>query len=144
MEREVRRELLRGLPPDRLVDLKRREHHVSPGPDGGPEGEPPFTAAFLSDGIYIEVDDGDVAVGVWEATGPDTVAMMFTATNEEGSRTVRASITVDGDNISADFTIELHGEGAPMGEYGQGQVTGTRVAAEPMGGRPNREDRRKA
>src|SRR5262245_26630429 len=55
---------------------------------GGPEDEPPFTAAFLSDGIYIEVDTGNVGIGVWEATGPDTVAMTFTETNEEGSYTV--------------------------------------------------------
>jgi hypothetical protein len=100
---------------------------------GGPEDEPPFTGAFLTDGIYVEVDTGDVSIGVWEATGPDTAAMMFTATDEEGSLTVRASITVDGDNLSADYTLEAQAEGAPSGEHGPGQVTGTRVAVEPMG-----------
>jgi hypothetical protein len=99
---------------------------------GDPE-EVPFTGAFLSDGIYVEVDTGNFSIGVWEATGPDTVAMTYTATDEEGSFTVRASITVDGDNLSADFTIEAHFEGAPSGEFGPGQVTGTRVVVEPMG-----------
>ncbi len=93
----------------------------------------PFTGAFLSDGIYIEVDTGNVSIGVWEATGPDTVAMSYTATDEEGSYTVRTTITVDGDNFSADYTLEFVGEGAPSGEYGPGQVTGTRVVVEPMG-----------
>jgi hypothetical protein len=87
----------------------------------------------LSDGIYVEVDTGNVGIGVWEATGPDTAAMSFSETNEDGSYTVRASITVDGDNLSADYTIEIHGEDAPSGEYGPGAVTGTRVVAETMG-----------
>ena len=99
---------------------------------GDPDDEG-FTGAFLSDGVYIEVDTGNVSIGVWEATGPDTVAMTFNATNEDGSYTVRASITVDGDNLSADYTIEIHGEDAPSGQYGPGQVTGTRVVAEPTG-----------
>jgi hypothetical protein len=99
---------------------------------GDPE-DVPFTGAFLSDGIYVEVDTGDASIGVWEATGPDTVAMSYTGTDEEGSFTVRASITVDGDSFSADYTVEVVGEGAPAGEYGPGQVTGTRVVVEPMG-----------
>jgi hypothetical protein len=93
----------------------------------------PFTGAFIANGIYVEVDTGDVAIGVWEATGPDTVAMSYTSTDEEGTITVRASLTVDGDNVSADYTLEFVGEGAPSGEYGPGQVTGTRVAVSPMG-----------
>jgi hypothetical protein len=35
--------------------------------------------------------------------------------------------------LSADYTLEGHFEGAPSGEYGPGQVTGTRVVLEPMG-----------
>jgi hypothetical protein len=100
--------------------------------DVGFEDEP-FTAAFLSDGVYVEVNFGDVGIGVWEATGPDTVAMSYSNTTEEGSVTVRASITVDGDSLSADYTVELHGESVPPGEYGPGEVTGTRVVVEPMG-----------
>jgi hypothetical protein len=46
---------------------------------------------------------------------------------------VRASITVDGDSLSAEYTIEVHGGEAPSGGYGPGQVTGSRVVVEPMG-----------
>ena len=92
------------------------------------------TGAFWSDGIYLDVNGSDVGLGVWEATGPTTAAMMFTETDDDGNTfTVRASVTVDGDSLSADYTLEVVGEGAPAGEYGPGQVTGTRVAAEPMG-----------
>ena len=101
--------------------------------DVGPLEDEGFTGAFLSDGVYVEVDTGNVSIGVWEATGPDTVAMSYTSTDEEGSITVRASITVDGDTLTADYTLEFMGEGAPSGEYGPGQVTGTRVVVEPMG-----------
>ena len=73
----------------------------------------PFTAAFTSDGIYVEISEGEVSIGVWEATGPDTAAMTYTATDEEGTITVRASLTVDGDNVTAEYTIEFVGEGAP-------------------------------
>ena len=87
----------------------------------------------MPDGVYIEVDTGDVTIGVWESTGPDTATMSYTSTDDDGSVTVRASITVDGDNLSADFTLEFVGDGAPSGEYGPGQVTGTRAVVEPMG-----------
>ena len=86
------------------------------------EDEVPFTGAFLSDGVFIEFSDGSTSIGVWEATGPDTAAMTYHATDEEGTVTVRASFTVDGDNLSADYTIQFAGEGAPEGEYGPGQV----------------------
>ena len=66
-----------------------------------------FTGAFIANGIYVEVDNGDVSIGVWEATGPDTVAMSYTSTDDRGNVTVRASITVDGDNVSADYTLEF-------------------------------------
>ena len=39
----------------------------------------------------------------------------------------------DGQSWTAEFTIELTGEGAPPGEYGPGSVTGTRINVEPMG-----------
>ncbi len=99
------------------------------------EDEVPFTGAFLSDGVFIEYSDGSTSIGVWEATGPDTAAMTYHAADEEdeGTVTVRASFTVDGDNLSADYTIQFAGEGAPEGEFGPGQVEATRVAVEPMG-----------
>jgi hypothetical protein len=94
---------------------------------------PPFTGAFLPEGVYLEVDTGDVAIGVWEATGPDTVAMSYTSWDDEGSFTVRASITVDGDNLSADYTLQFVGDVAASGEYGPGQVTGFRADVSQMG-----------
>jgi hypothetical protein len=93
----------------------------------------PFTGAFLPDGVYVEVDTGDVAIGVWEATGPDTVAMSHTSWDDEGSITVRASITVDGDKVSAEYTLQFVGDVAPSGEYGPGQMTGFRAVVSPMG-----------
>ena len=54
----------------------------------------------------------------------------------EGSSTIRATIEVDpdgGQSFTAEFTIEFGGEGAPVGEYGPGSVTGTRIIVEPMG-----------
>ena len=60
--------------------------------------------------------------------------MSYTGTDEEGeSIVVRASVPVDGDNLSADYTLEFVGEGAPSGEYGRGQATGLRVVVEPTG-----------
>ncbi len=93
----------------------------------------PFVAAFLSDGVFIEISEGDFSIGVWEATGPDTAAMTYHATDEEGTVTVRASLAVDGDDITAEFTIEFAGEGAPEGQHGPGQAEGSRVAVDPMG-----------
>ena len=101
--------------------------------DVGPLEDEGFTGAFLAEGVYVEVDTGNVSIGVWEATGPATAAMSYTSTDEEGSATVRASITVDGDTLTAEYTLEFVGEGAPSGEYGPGQVTGTRVVVEPIG-----------
>src|SRR4051794_6848265 len=93
----------------------------------------PFTGAFLPDGVYLEVDTGDVAIGVWEATGPDTVEMSYTSWDDEGSITGRASITLDGDKLSADYTLQFVGGRAPGGEYGPGQVTGFRADVSSMG-----------
>ncbi len=84
-------------------------------------------------GVYVEVDTGDVAIGLWESTGPDTVGMSYTSWDNDGSITVRASITVDGDHLSADYTLQFVGDVAPSGEYGPGQVTGTRAVVSPMG-----------
>ena len=59
--------------------------------------------------------------GDWAGHGGDDVHLV----DEEGEGiTVRASFTVDGDNLSADYTIQFVGEGAPEGEFGPGQVTG--------------------
>ena len=103
---------------------------------------PPFLSTFSSDGIYHQADfDGLDGIGAWEATGPTSAALTFVqhTPNEEGefggSATIRATIEVDpdGQSLTAEFTIELVGEGAAAGEYGPGTVSGTRIMVEPMG-----------
>ena len=49
--------------------------------------------------------------------------------------TIRAAdgMSEDGQSWTAEFTLELTGEGAPAGEFGVGSVTATRINVEPMG-----------
>ena len=104
-----------------------------------PEGPSSFLSAFSSDGVYTQVEGDATGVGAWEATGANTAALTFVEQFPEeeggGGITVRASIEVapDGQTLTADFTIEFTGEGAPPGEFGPGTVTGTRISVEPMG-----------
>jgi len=98
---------------------------------------------FSADGTLVSLDSEDVSLGVWEPTGPSTVALMFSGlipaeeTGSAGARfTIRATLEVapDGQSFSGDYTAELSGvEGMPTGEYGPDSVTGTRVVVEPMG-----------
>jgi hypothetical protein len=104
-----------------------------------PEGEPSLVA-FTADGIFVDVESDSIGLGVWEATGPTSAALTFTGQNPPdeggGSFTIRATFEVapDGQSLTADYTLEGSGiEGVPPGEYGPGQVTGTRVVVEPMG-----------
>lgn len=110
--------------------------------ESDPEGASTFLSSFSSDGIYHQADpDGAVGIGAWEATGANTAALTFMQQfaddegNNEGSITVRASIEVapDGQMLTADFTIQFDGEGAPEGEFGPGTVSGTRITVEPVG-----------
>jgi hypothetical protein len=81
------------------------------------------------------------ASGHGEVTGPNSFSLTFSVlslTEDEGSfamTTIRAAgeVSEDGQGFTAEFTIELTGEGAPAGEYGPGSVTGTRINVEPMG-----------
>jgi hypothetical protein len=104
---------------------------------------PPTLASFGVDGIYSQVEaDGTVGLGAWQATGPRTADMTFhgLATDETGESiglfTVRAAIEVaaDGMSLTATYTVEqIPAGGSSTGQYGPGQVTGTRIAVEPMG-----------
>ena len=49
------------------------------------------------------------------------------------ARAASIEVAPDGQTLTADFTIQFTGEGAPEGEFGPGTVTGTRVSVEPMG-----------
>lgn len=103
---------------------------------------PPFLGAFSSDGIYQHLEvDGVGGHGTWEATGSSSAALTFVQQfrdeegNLGGSATIRATIEMnpDGLGLTAEYTVELSGEGAPAGEYGPDTVTGTRITVEPIG-----------
>jgi hypothetical protein len=108
--------------------------------DGFPEQ---FTsvAAFHADGTYQDTGaDGASSIGSWEATGPDSFDLTFVwlSLTEEGSVTmfkIRAAgeVSEDRQGWTADYTLELTGEGAPPGEYGVGTATATRINVEPIG-----------
>ena len=53
----------------------------------------------------------------------------------EDRSTIRSAgeVSEDGQSFTAEYTVELTGEGAPAGEFGPGSVTGTRINVEPMG-----------
>jgi hypothetical protein len=104
----------------------------------------PGDVMFSADGTLVSVDTEDVSLGVWEATGPSTVNLMFSGLipAEEGGSggrfIIRATLEVapDGQSFTGDYTVEVTAdfEGAPpAGEYGPDSVTGTRVVVEPMG-----------
>jgi hypothetical protein len=103
---------------------------------------PPSLASIGADGIYTEVDaDGSVGMGSWQSTGPNTAELTFHGLGAEegeffGMITVRAEIEVaaDGQSLTATYTLELTGpDGTGTGQYGPGNVTGTKVVVEPMG-----------
>lgn len=101
----------------------------------------PTLATFSADGVYTQVEtDGSAGIGVWQATGPQTADMMFHGLNPDedggGWFTVRAAIEVaaDGQSLTASYTLEIvAADGTASGQYGPGEVTGTRIAVEPMG-----------
>ena len=107
--------------------------------------ESPFVATFAADGNFVQVEEGEVSLGVWEPMGPTTAALTITqpippeeiSGVEGASFIIRATFEVatDGQSLTADFTIEPAGmEWIPTGtEYGPGHLTGTRVVVQPMG-----------
>ena len=113
--------------------------------DGFPEA---FTelVAVQADGTLIDTNAaGSIGIGSWEATGPNSFNLTFNSLSLIGSTdrvegslamgTIRASgeVSEDGQSFTAEFTLELTGEGTPPGEFGPGSVTGTRINVEPMG-----------
>jgi hypothetical protein len=103
----------------------------------------PTLGIFTADGIYAQVEaDGAVGMGSWHATGPNMAEMtfhgLFGAEEGEffGMATIRSAIEVasDGQSLTATFTLEFTDpDGTSSGEYGPGNVTGTKVVVEPMG-----------
>ena len=108
--------------------------------DGFPDA---FTvlADVDADGTWLDTGaEGPSSIGSWEATGPDSFSLTFHSLSltEDGSVvlfTIRAigEVSEDGQSWTAEYTAELGGEGAPLGEYGPGTATATRINVEPMG-----------
>ncbi|MFL5760596.1 MAG: hypothetical protein ACJ789_12785 [Thermomicrobiales bacterium] len=110
--------------------------------DTGDPNNSPTLATFTADGIYTQLDaDGSVGIGSWQTTGDTSAAMTFHGFNTEdgqysGMFTVRAAIEVaaDGHSLTATYTLEfVSADGTATGQYGPGNVTGTKVAVEAMG-----------
>lgn len=111
--------------------------------DTSDAANPPTLASFSADGVYTqnELDNGP-GIGSWHATGARTAELTFHSfgTDEQGNYggmvTVRADIEVaaDGQSLTATYTLELvDANGSGTGQYGPGNVSGTRIAVEPMG-----------
>lgn len=106
-------------------------------------GAAPSVVIFSADGGYVENEQGDISLGRWAQTGPQTGNMTFVSVfaNEEtgeyeGLFKIRASIEVaaDGQSFAAEYTIDVvDADGTSPGEYGPGTATATRVSVETMG-----------
>ena len=106
----------------------------------------PSSSPSSADGTLQDTNaDGTTGIGSWEATGPNSFNLTFNSLSLTGSTdrvegsfamgTIRAAgeVSEDGQSFTAEYTLELTGEGAPPGEFGLGSVTGTRINVEPMG-----------
>jgi hypothetical protein len=107
--------------------------------DGFPEEFTELAAIHADGTVQGATTSGATGIGSWEATGANSFDLTFhvLSLTEEGTfsmTTIRAAgeVSEDGQSFTAEFTLELTGEGAPPGEFG-GSVTGTRVNVEPMG-----------
>jgi hypothetical protein len=100
----------------------------------------PTEAIFHADGSYFQADSNGIGVGAWESTGPDTgiLTILTHAVAPDGTTldiTVRGTFEVapDGQSLTAAYTLEFTGSGAPAGQMGPGAAAGTRLVVEPMG-----------
>jgi hypothetical protein len=115
---------------------------IEPTPDG-----PQDLLTVAPGGIMIEAGaDGTTGYGSWVSTGERNADATFLVafTDPEAGfldyAVFRASVEVseDGQSFSGTYTIEPPAEmaeafGMPAGEQGPGDVTGQRIAVEPMG-----------
>jgi hypothetical protein len=96
-------------------------------------------------GLIINAARDGNGYGSWAATGDRTAdaTFLFPIIAEDafaGYATIRTSIEVaeDGESFTGTYTWELPPEvaqafGAPIGQLGPGEVSGQRIAVEPMG-----------
>ena len=95
--------------------------------------------------ITIAIPDG-TGYGSWAATGERSADATFLVPQNDpeagfvGYATIRTSIEVaeDGQSFAGTYTIEFpaamaEAMGLPVGQLGPGEVTGQRIAVEPMG-----------
>jgi hypothetical protein len=104
-------------------------------------------ALIIPDGIYINAALQGNAYGTWAATGDRTADATFlfplgdpAAGSFDGYGMVRSSIEVseDGQSFAGTYTYEFpagmaEAMGFQVGQLGPGEVTGQRIAVEPMG-----------
>ena len=98
-------------------------------------------------GIITDADPDGTGYGSWAATGDRTADATFLFPFDDpecgclvGYGTIRTSIEVaeDGQSFAGTYTIEppaamAEAMGVPAGQLGPGDVTGQRIAVEPMG-----------
>ena len=116
--------------------------------DGTPEDatDPLELVLVGPGGIIINAGPEGTGYGSWAATGDGTAdaVFLFPLSDPEagfvGYGTARTSIEVaeDGQSFAGTYTIELpagmaEAMGVPVGQLGPGEVTGQRIAVEPMG-----------
>jgi hypothetical protein len=115
---------------------------AAPGDATDPDG----LTVFLPGGVVIDLEQGAVGAGTWSSTGEYTadVTIRSPANDPEagfmGFLTIRGSVEVseDGQTFTGTYTLEFpaglsEALGLEAGEVGPGDVTGQRVALEPMG-----------
>jgi hypothetical protein len=123
---------------------------TAPGVSAQAPAEHPAIGAWIVDGTEVAVvAPGSVegsAYGSWAATGERSadVTSLWPLSDPEagfiGFGILRASIEVaeDGQSFTGTYTMELpagmaEAMGVPVGQLGPGDVTGQRIAVEPMG-----------
>jgi hypothetical protein len=97
-------------------------------------------------GIVVSASPQGTGYGSWAATGERSadatilIPLIDPTAGFVGYTTIRTSIEVaeDGQSFAGTYTFEppagmAEALGAPDGEYGPGEVTGQRIAVEPMG-----------
>lgn len=110
------------------------------------ETDPPELFIASADGIVVSAGAEATGYGAWAATGERTADVKFLTPMLDpdagllGFVTIRADVEFaeDGQRLAGTWTVEFPPEvaeamGVPAGELGPGDVSGTRIAAEPMG-----------
>jgi len=116
--------------------------------DSSPEDptNPPELTLIAPGGIITNAAPDGAGYGSWTATGDRSADATFLVPINDpeagflGFLTIRTSVEVaeDGQSFAGTYTLEYpagmaEAMGAPVGQLGPGEVTGQRIAVEPMG-----------